>query len=325
MTTTKEQVGAVLASGGTQTIGALVFWSLASVRVKRDEFRERLTSLGLDSAMGKDPSPRSALSKAVAAAFTGRKGVMARRLANGNVGIVLERITAGHAKYRHVATVSAHSGAFQTDAEVEPLPATSSGPVVSYEGETEGVPAREALTAVAPSLLAELGAAYETANSYLLTNDLSEVLISAVNGSPHRGLLAGLSLRERTGGLYFIAGPYVERMQQLQHLIQDVAPSCVVSVMTITGSKENLGEAARAAKLTFAAQLDELKTELVDFKAGLQMKGKGASEYSIETRIERYKDLAARVAVFKDLLGVDDLERQIEAAKTEMVKELEGL
>jgi hypothetical protein len=305
MTSTKEQIGAVLSATGTHTLGALVFWTLSSARIPRAVFRERLEALGLDHAMSKDPSPRGALSKAVPTTLVGKKGIIARRLPKDTFALVLEQVVDGVTlKLTHVASVSTKGDQLH----------------VEYLDDGERL-----LTEAHPAFVAQLGVAYHDIRTHLFTPDLSEILSVALNGSPFRGLFAGISLRERTGGLFFVAGAHLERLHKFRALIEEFAPHCVINVMAITGNQENLEQTARAARSSFASQLQDLKDELHAFHAELD--GKSASSLSISTRVDKYRELGARVNVFRDVLGAlaGELDGQIETAKKEMLKLLEGV
>ncbi len=285
-----------------------MFWSLAGVKIQREEFRAELHRLGLDEAMSRDPSPKGALSKAVPAVVTGKRGVLARRVTNGSFGLLLERLKEEHRlEITHVATVGTKGGDLE----------------ISFVGEAE----HERLQKEQPGLLSQLASEYSLVRDYVQTADLSEVLSAAMNGSPYRGLFSALSLRERTGGLYFIHGSHVERMQQFAATIQRLAPECQVSVLTITGDRENLEQTAAAARTTFASQLKALKAELVEFRDHLSATQKAPSEHSIAVRAERYRELLARVELFKDILGdvAGDLSSQISEARDQMLAQLEAL
>jgi hypothetical protein len=305
---TKEQVGAVLSSVGATTLGALVFWSLSGVRVLRADFRAGLESIGLDAAMAADPTPKGALGKAMPAIMVGKRGVFARKAPGGGLAIVVEQAMDGALQHVHVATASTRGGQLGI--------------------ERKAPDADELLVAAGhPGLLVELEETYRTVRDYLGTVDLSEILSSAMNGSPHRGLFAALSLRERTGGLYFVPAAGVPRMAQLAELIHQVAPECQISVMTITGDQANLAQAAQAARSTFAAQLAELRTELLSFGAKLEADGKQPGTHSITVRAERFRELQARVQVFRDVLGdvAAELDGQIVAVRTELLGKLEAM
>lgn len=308
---TKEQVGAVLGSGGTNTIGALVFWSLSGVAVRRDKFRKALEELGLDAAMSKDPSPKTALSAAVRRVMQGRAGYFARP--NGREWAIVreERQTDG------VQAVLAHKHVL-TLTTVE---AGVSGTIINPQsGEEVEVSPLE-------SIVREVEREFDSEREYMGTAVLSEVLSAVMHGSPHRGLFAGVSLRERTGGLYFISAEHVEKMASLANLIRQEAPDCIVNVMTLTADAENLEQAAQAAKRSFENQLAELRAELVDFKAKLGADKKAPTERSIQVRANRFRELQDRVGVFREVLGsvADELVQTVEDGKSEMVKQLEAL
>lgn len=293
---TTEQIGAVLSATGTHTLGALVFWSLSAVRIERAALRAALAELGMAEAMPKDPSPKAALSKAVPAIIGSRKGLIARRIPGG-FGLLVERIEDGRRlDVTHVANVTTQ------DQEV----------LVEYLLEAGQIPEDE------------IRAEYEKVRTKVQTMDLSEVLTAALMGSPSKGLLGAISIRERTGGLYFVPGEQVARMQRLKATLETLAPLCTISVMTITGDRENLEQTASVARVTFSTQLATLRDELTEFQANLQVKGKTPNGYSISTRAEKYRELRDRVELFRAVLGdvATELQEQVDGAKQEMLKAL---
>lgn len=305
--TTTEELGAVLSAGGTQTLGALVFWSLSAAHIPRAEFRAEIEKLGLESALERDPSAKGALGRAVPNTFSGRKGILARRLPKG-WAIVREKLVVGQAAdYAHVVTLTANGDAME----------------ITYLNDyTE-----ELLVAEFPGLLATLREQFDAARSYIQTPDLSEFLSAAINGSTKRGLFSALSLRERTGGLYFVHGSQVERLMALRGLLARLAPHCTINVMRLTGDSENLSQAAQAARVTFSAQLATLRNELSEFKASRQAEGREVSDAAVTVRMGRFRELSDRVALFRDVLGevTTELETEITTARDVMVAELEAV
>ncbi len=305
---TVREIGDLLGAGGTHTIGALVFWTLAGVSVPRAEFRKTFEDMGMGSAVPRDPRPQTCLTTAVTGAMVGKKDVIARRLPRGGGwGIVLESHDSNENKleHGHIATVELEGVAD-----------------VRTKWSARGKPAQLVRMA---SVKADIDVRYAQARSHLDTSDLSTILVNLMHGTTRETLLGAVSLRERTGGLYFVHSSRLEDLRLVKDAIERLAPSCQIVIMTITGSTDNLRAAAAAARQSFEAQLKELKEELAEFKSSLTEQDKDVSNRNIDVRAAKFDQLRSRVELFSDVLGdiTKELTIQIATAKAELIRELE--
>lgn len=318
-TETVTHLGDFLASGGHKTIGALVFWSLAGVKCRREELRAALQEAGVGAAMGKDPGHAASLSRAVHATKAGKPQLVERKLAKGWALVIqsTEVGTDGKLKLVHAATVKADPMEFAVARRRAQSPQQKAH---DLEWKFQA-PAAE-LRAVLP-IAREIEERYLEAREWLDTSDLSEILVNAMHGTSKDQLLGAVSLRQSSGGLYFVHGSKLPRLLALRGVVERFAPKCDINVMTITGSEENLAAAGKAARQGFQHQLQELRKEVAEFRAGTEL-GK-RRESSVTTRAEAYSRLAARVEMFRDVLGgvADELGAEIEGARAEVERLLE--
>jgi hypothetical protein len=318
-TETLTHLGDFLASGGHQTIGALVFWSLSGVKCRRDELRAALKEAGVGAAMGKDPGHAASLSRAVHAVKAGKPQLVERRLAKGWALVIQSNEVGegGKLKLVHAATVQADplESAVRRRQQQNPHQ-------IAHDLEWKfQAPAAE-LRAVLP-IAREVEEKYLEVRDWLDTAGLSEILVNAMHGTSKDQLLGAVSLRQSSGGLYFVHGSKLPLLHALRGVVERFAPACDINVMTITGSQDNLAAAGKAARQGFQHQLQELRAELAEFRASTEL-GK-RRETSITVRAEGFRRLQARVELFRDVLGgvADELGAQIEEARGEVERLLE--
>lgn len=316
---TAERLEAVLSGVGSKTIGALVFWSLSGVDCSRDALRDAFTARGMAAAVPRDPRPTTLLSTAVKATGVGKANVLWRRAGSGWALVLEETVTENGATrlaHAHVATV-------KVDAHLEYVKrALLQNPqrlAPELQWKFTGKPLQVHRAQV---IAAEVEQAYHRAKNYLETADLSVVLVNLMHGTSRDTLLGAVSLRQSTGGLYFVHASQVERARQVRDLVHQLAPKCSVVVMAITGEAENLEAAAQAARLGFVTQLNELRNEVTKFLS--ETPRAEVSDRNINVRVDRYKQLSARVEIFRDILGsvAGELGSQIEAARKDLEREV---
>ena len=316
-TETVSHLGDFLASGGHRTIGALVFWSLAGVKVRRDELRAALKEAGVGMAMGKDPGHDACLSRAVHAVEPGKPHLVVRKLAKGWALVIQSQGQDGKLKLVHAATVKADPLEFAVKRRQAQNPSQKAH---DLEWTFQAPPAE--LQAVVP-IAREVEERYLETREWLDTAGLSEILVNAMHGTSKDQLLGAVSLRQSSGGLYFVHGSKLPLLLALRGVVERFAPRCDINVMTITGSEDNLAAAGKAARQGFQHQLQELRKEVAEFRAGTEL-GK-RREASVATRAEAYARLAARVELFRDVLGdvASELGAEIEGARAEVEQLLE--
>lgn len=309
MTKTQEQIADYFRTGGKNLIGAVIMWSLASVHAPRQSLRAALEDIGLGKAMPKDPRPQRLLSKAVESARLGAKGFLFRKLSGGRWAIVQEsESTTGELEHTHLITL------YTTEVE---------DPAGSYfEPRYTHVAVEAFKSKEAEALAHKVQEAYSDARDFANTDDLSGILTSAMGGTDRSPMLGAVSLRQGTGGVYFVPGPKVETVLRLKSLVERLGGSSHVTVLTMHSDAANLEEAAHAARASFAAKLNELQTELATFVAEMKEQKKAMTDRHVETRVRRLDTLRARVDMWNDVLGDvrGELNEQIETAKQEVAE-----
>lgn len=296
----KDDLASVLQGSGAKTIGAMVYWTLANAQIERQSFREEMRELGLEAAVGRDPRPATLLSVAVQKANTGSTGWLLRRQ-GAAWAVIVEQKTPERLHFVHTMNVRTGEGGVLEWTDVDALELPGGGDMLAVIRE-------------------RVAFEYEKAKRLIDTSELSSMLVAAL---AERELNA-ISLRDRTGGLYFVHGQNVELMRSLKALVERLAPACDITVMTLTGDAENLAAAARAARSSFGAQLQTLKDELGEFVASLKQDGKAATDRNYVVRAEKLGALSDRVALFSDILGeiAGELNQEIEAAKLQLSADL---
>lgn len=303
---TAKKLEEVLGAQGLNTIGALVFWTLSGVRIPRDELSAALDELGLGAAMVRKPKPEAALAEAVRRVAVGKKGLLFRQLKR-EWALVVERGEGKDLKLNHVATYAVHPN-MPSGVAVEIRPGAT---------DADGEKAREMLKLIESQYAETLSTCHST--------DLSAVLCSAMQGVGSDAMLGGLSLRQSTGGLYYVSAGKLDLLKRFAAMVNDKAPQSSVEVLTLTGDAENLETAARNVRGNITTQLKQTREEIKEFVAHLKEKGTSARGDSIVVRAEQFKALRGRVELFADVLGdtMGELQAQIESARAELMAELE--
>lgn len=273
----KSQMAQLLAAGGSRVIGALMFWSLSRVRLRREAVREAFSGLGLAAAVPRDPGPEALARKAAQAAQRGRPEVLIRPVVRDHEKVVYAIVH----EQRDEASVElryqqANRIAFRRD-----------GTVVT---EFEGDPVAEAMVQ-----------AYVEHRDYADAAELSHMMIAALLGTHTAPMLQAISLRQAQGGLYFLPAQSVEQARALGAWIESVSDSDI-SILTLTADAENLQHAARAARRSFAVRYQELMDEIRDF-VRQQGAGEELSERSVRIRTERLGRLRDQAELYRELLG----------------------
>lgn len=321
---TIRDLGDFLASGGQHTIGALVFWSLSGVEVERDVFRQELEALGMAAAMPRDPRHSTSLRTALGRLLVGKANLLVRQVDKG-WGLVVEQAVApepgskGPSKLKHVHCATVVADPMDLAVERRREAGKQLAPDLAWTF-TPTLP----LMARTYELARETEEHYLHARRYLDTSDLSVILVNAMHGTTRDTLLGAVSLRQTTGGLYFVHSSKLEQLAQLRELVQRHAPKSDLTILTITGSADNLAAAGGAARQSFQIQLAELRKEVAEFRSTTPLAER--TERSVTTRAAHFRQLAAKVELFRDVLGgiTDELTREIDGAKGEVERLLDA-
>lgn len=273
--------------------GELVLRELRSLESQR-QYAERLAAALVKQGAGTEDRMSNGV---------GKKGVLFRQMKR-EWAIVLERGEGDRLKLVHVATLK--------------VDAIGSVALEARDGtETQMHRAYELRDLVATQYTEVLENCHST--------DLSAVLCSAMQGVGSDAMLGGLSLRQSTGGLYYVSAGKLDLLKRFAAMVNDKAPQSSVEVLTLTGDAENLETAARNVRGNITTQLKQTREEIKEFVAHLKEKGTSARGDSIVVRAEQFKALRGRVELFADVLGdtMGELQAQIESARAELMAELE--
>jgi hypothetical protein len=311
MTDTEKKLADFFKGGGSEVMGAVVMWSLSGVHAPRAQLREDLEAIGLGAAVPKDPRPERLLGKAVEASRSGARGLVFRRKSKREWAVVEEAEVEGVLEMTHTITLGVEKNPADYFATMRPVRGSDGN-------HTDHPEPSKAAKALADRVVAQ----YEDAREFATTDDLSIILTQCMGGTTKTPLLGAVSLRQETGGVYFVPGCSVEAVQQLKAVVERVAPASHVTVLTLYGAQENLEEAAHAARQSFQAKLNELRGELTDFVAEMKAGEKEMTDRHVATRVSRLDTLQERVDMWKGALGdvQDELVEAIGAAKTEVAK-----
>lgn len=304
-----EQVAAILRSGA-RPVAAFVFWTLAAINIGRAKLRERFESIGLGKAVGRDPRPEALLATAVKACSRGLpkaargSGITFRRLGRYAFAILEERLGGGEVLLvEHTLTITLE----QSGSVWEAVTKTASGHASS--------PALELSERVLD--------AYLHARDFVDSTELSSMITTALHGTLTSPMLAAVSLRERSGGLYLVPAQSVELARMLATVVREESSSSF-HVLSLYADEENLRAACGVARESLAGRLNELRDEVSEFVAEQKAQDKDTGERNLKARLRRYDALRARVDVYADLLGEakTDLVSGIENAKSELARVL---
>ena len=293
MTGTEKQLNELFGAGD-HVIGAIVMWSLSGVRVTRDEFRSELEGIGLGSAMPRDPRPNKALATAVGS-VKAPQSLFPRRLSRDAWAVIRENEIDGVMQHEHVLTIALDDG-------------TAKIAAISVLHDD-----------VAQTYATKIVARYCEVRRFVDTADVSTVMCSALRGTDVRAGMGAVSLRDRSGGVYFVPGPQVGVVKALKRVVERHSTSHVTTLV-LHGNADNLAEAAKVAGETFTAQLNDLRCGLEAFAAELQDAGKEATDRQIDTRVNHLQVLSDRVGLWSDVLGdvTAELQGKIEEAKRQV-------
>ncbi len=311
---TVDQIAEVLKGGGLQTIGALVFWTLNGVRLERSAFTSEVDLLGLGAAVPRPSKGYALLSEAVRRVSIGRTDVIFRR--TGKQWAVVFEKSGRRILHEHVATLRA------VDNEDGTIKIEACDPDTGAAFTASGVHDDRLV-----DLVAKIGIEVKDRQRNFLTDDLSSMLVTMMHGTARQQLLAGLSLRDRSGGLYFVHASKVEQVKKLSALVQGKCPGSSLVVLTLTGDADNLASAAATARQSITAQLAEIRDEIGEFVAKMKATDGKVQDRNIEVRAARFQSLRDRADLFADLLGevAGELRAQIDTARDQLLAELEAL
>lgn len=296
MTTTKNLTGA-------HGIGAIVFWALRDVRVRRADMRAAFEAVGLGAAVQRDPSPAACLSRAVQAAKIGRPTVRFERvrddaaIATEALSLVAMDASAETASYLQVGRVSVD----KTTAQI--ATGRDSMPYMTAEDEK-----------IADRALQAASDAYHEAREWGSTTDLGHALKQAMYGRARSLLLGAVNLRGQSGGVYYVRESKLAAVEELAAWVSLHAYGELTILRLTDDGAETVGRAARATILDRVAEVTGGLDELVE---KIRTSSEDELDRVLEPTLARFDLISQQVDLYADVLGAtrDDLVAKANAAK----------
>jgi hypothetical protein len=212
-----------------------------------------------------------------------RNDFIFRPVGDGGFGLVLERRDDGTLVHQHIETVTANDAGLDWVRQ----------PVAPQRG---AVAAAKAIHAVVQQH-------WTWKRTHIDSDDVSFILTALMNGSWKRPFLGAFSLRERQGGVYFVPASTLPHLRALKDAIEQLSPGIRIQILTVSGTGENLAEAASEARKSLGRQLAEVRDEAEALLADLKHSKKAPDSRNLAVRSDRFRALAARANLFQEILG----------------------
>ena len=266
-----------LAGKGGEHLDDLIFWSLSDARVERLALEALWAGAGLDADLLPDaPTAENALKLAVREAAVGQ-GDRLLRLAKEDPSEVVfavvreQRPGDGSLDYHQEARI-------QLDRQRE---------VFSSDR-----PGHDLVTAVRQR--------FEMYRTTHHPDDVRRAISKALDA------MAAVALRP-SGGIYWIAAPFADKVRRLQSAIEKIGASrvCLLPVNKSAEAERTLGEIAKGS---IEAELASLQAEIESF---LSTPPDRAS--TLIRRFDSFEALRARAKLYREVLAVEvqDLDKQL--------------
>lgn len=261
-------------------IGAVVFWALHDVRVRRADMRATFEAQGLGAAVQRDPSPSACLTRAVSRAAVGRPAVRFERVRDDGA-VATEALSV-------LATDAATETATYTQIGTISVDKQTGAVAFSKNGDDYG-----ALEAAAGE--------YHEAREWCSTADLGAALKIAMYGRARNLLLGAVNLRGQSGGVYYVRESRMGAVEALAAWI-DASGFGKLTILRIT--EEGSGQVGNAARSTILERIAEVTSGLDE----LVEKINGASEDELDRILEptlaRFDLISQQVDLYADVLGL---------------------
>lgn len=313
-----EKIGEALKGPGLH-LGDVVWLSLGSVSITRDELRNRLVTQGLPESLAPDdPSAQAAFGAAVTHYREGNRNMFLRRVERGRRGgdvVIVHQVGADKADFKNCGRMGVKDdGTLFLDRSVD------------WVEDASGV-------------VSAVQANFEHHKSYVSTPELSSMVVNTL-----LNWCGGIRLRDR-GNIYWCHEAGKSEVRSLASVIEGIGGSymsvlpvhdtqvyvcpthggemsptpgaCGVCGRKLHATKEARHAVSRAATESFEAELASIFKELDDFRAN------SPRESTLERRLDEFEDLRNRVDLYADILDKqkDRLSRRLDEA-TEQVKQM---
>jgi len=269
---------------GLSVIGYFCWWSLNSVKIKRETMQQLLDDAGIDFKVP-EIKARSAFLKATREVRSQykNKGILIRKISKSSsmyvFGLVDETVTARDKSlnYNHKASMkfSPEFGTLRTDT-----------PHKGFD------------------LIEDL---YETYKDYMNADDVREIIMQALCS------VLSLGLRPR-GGIYYVHATHVDMVEKLEKLVSQIpGDNAFMAVPQI--------DTESSKRAIYKAFAESLKTRIKGFNQDLDAQGGLKQKHALTQRLAEFKTVRKEIEFYRDALQfqVDDLSTAL-VGLTEKVK-----
>lgn len=312
----KQELESVLGVG-EHVIGAVVCWSLCGYSVERKKFEDAMDFAWPEGDAGYAipivPKPKAALGLAVSRQRASSVPLFFRPMRkSGGFALVLESEIEGKVVHNHVASVVATESCLQWfDFDI---PDYGPNNVCLIEN---GIAKAKA----------DLECEWRERREVIGSCELSKFLSVLINGTSRKPMIGAFSLRDRTGGVYFVPASTLPHLRRIRDAINGLSSGCAITILTVSGTSDNLVQAAEDARKSLLGHLALLREDASEFIARANAGDVRLERKSLDARVAQFGNLKSRVELFSEILGGmrGELLNQLDMARESVTSELEAM
>jgi hypothetical protein len=293
---TKKAITGALSTPQGRLIGAVTFWSLTGMRIRRDNLRSALDGLGFGFAVPKDPKAQKILRMAIEiVSRESPTSVVFDRVSDSKSEVVFAMSDRSSSSVAEVATYQ-HRTRLRLD--------KATG-FVTLEDWNDPV-------------LVAVVAKYRELLDYPTTSEIGLTLINVLRGRGTSLGLCAVNLRGESGGVYFVPEANVDRLNDLANLVDTIGGDGAITVWPIPVGDRAIAQAVTAATLDFGDRIRVVRADVADLMGSLSSTDElDPDGRRVLARAKAFASISARAEVFGDLLGDlrADLEKDLAALR----------
>jgi len=299
-TTAGAVVAAALSAPRGDIIGAVTFWAISGIVVRRDDLRDALVALGFGFAVPKDPKASKVLRMAIE---------IVKR--DSPTSIVFDRVS-------DTAAEIVYAMSSRTSDDVAEVATYQHRTRVRLDKRTNALTLEDSTD---PVLLA-VEAQYRVLLNYPTTSEIGLVLINVIRGRGTSLGLCGVNLRGDSGGVYFVPASNVDRLNSLADLVDTIGGKGAITVWPIPYGDRAVAQTVSAVTSDFGERVRAVRADVAELLGSLTAtESLDPDGRRVLARAKAFASVSARATAFGDLLG--DLRSELESELGELRKVVE--
>jgi hypothetical protein len=267
---------------GYPLLGYAVYWSISNVRILQTDFVKMLEKLQIPLTVAPEIRPKTALTQAIRSNVKGKGDLFHRNVLNDD---------------KHSGIVIARQA--ETDDQMD----------VQFDMDTKVLyDKRTKLVEIRGNNKDEIQKSFDEFKQLYTSDRFRTVVLRVI-----KSYCEGVAIREK-GGVYFVPSTHNDNFAKLEKLFSNF-PTCSLDIIPVIDTKQ-------AKKSMWKSLVGEVTEELARFQEDLQKLSGDLSEYSIQTRLNRYKKLKAKVESYEILLSgtASDLKKELDGLTSAILK-----